>query len=237
MIVLPDGQMITDATEAEIAGSVHAPFAPPVSVIVVSNGAQKGAVETGKKFRIAVPLEVGENRITVNATDAAGTTAQVDLYIIRLVTDRTTADVNAIRELSKIGLKGWTAEQHAEYLLAAARGSYNRTDINRVVAAMRYLDERLDEMGYQSGYIDQRNDWTKEEYFREPDIRKYLGSAQAAKDRFKHLLVLPDVPPDMQDMTVTDANDIERILVVIDSLIPYIKKSYWYTNEIFCGEV
>ena len=69
-----------------------------------------------------------------------------------LITDRSQADVEALRALLSTDLTDWTAEQLAAFNQAASRGAYNYTDLNRVTACMEYLNERLTALGYETGY-------------------------------------------------------------------------------------
>lgn len=41
----------------------------------------------------------------------------------------------------------------------------------------------------------------------------------------------------MEGLTYEEANDIERILLAVDDLITKMINSYFYSNEIFSGEV
>lgn len=68
-----------------------------------------------------------------------------------LITDRTQADVNRALALSAKGWAAMTAAEREEFE-ARMKGSYNATDLNRVNAAMEYLDTRLKAMGYTGGY-------------------------------------------------------------------------------------
>ena len=73
--------------------------------------------------------------------------------IDELITDRTQADVDAVRELLlKVSGGTATAEEIAQFNLAKEKGAYNYTDLNRVIQAMDYLNERLAGYGYQTGY-------------------------------------------------------------------------------------
>lgn len=68
-----------------------------------------------------------------------------------LITDRTQADVNRVRELA---LKGWanlTEGEKAEWN-AGMKGAYNATDLNRVTQAMDYINAELEGYGYVTGY-------------------------------------------------------------------------------------
>ena len=71
--------------------------------------------------------------------------------IDELITDRTQADVNRVRELA---LKGWanlTEGEKAEWN-AGMKGAYNATDLNRVTQAMDYINAELEGYGYVTGY-------------------------------------------------------------------------------------
>ena len=72
--------------------------------------------------------------------------------IDNLITDRSQSDVDALRALLSRGKANWTAEELAEFNLARSKGAYNYTDLNRVTAAMEYINERLNGYGYQTGY-------------------------------------------------------------------------------------
>ena len=70
-----------------------------------------------------------------------------------LITDRTQADVDAVRELLlKVSGGTATAEELAQFNLAKEKGAYNYTDLNRVTQAMDCINERLTGYGYQTGY-------------------------------------------------------------------------------------
>ena len=69
-----------------------------------------------------------------------------------LITDRSSEDLQALRDLLSTPMEDWTEEQLAQFNQAASKGAYNYTDLNRVIAAMDYLNERLTAAGYVTGY-------------------------------------------------------------------------------------
>lgn len=75
-----------------------------------------------------------------------------DFDFSTLITDRTQADLDALRALLSTPMADWTAEQLAEFNLAVSKGAYNYTDLNRVTACMDYLNEVLTGLGYVTGY-------------------------------------------------------------------------------------
>ena len=69
-----------------------------------------------------------------------------------LITDRSPADLEALRGLLSTPMADWTAEQLAAFNQAASKGAYNYTDLNRVTAAMDDINTRLTSLGYNTGY-------------------------------------------------------------------------------------
>lgn len=69
-----------------------------------------------------------------------------------LITDRSPEDLQALRDLLATPMADWTAEQLAQFNQAASKGAYNYTDLNRVIAAMDDINERLTAAGYVTGY-------------------------------------------------------------------------------------
>ena len=65
-----------------------------------------------------------------------------------LITDRSQADLDALGSLLSVPMEDWTAEELAEFNLARSKGAYNYTDLNRVTAAMDYINEQLVGYGY-----------------------------------------------------------------------------------------
>ena len=47
----------------------------------------------------------------------------------------------------------------------------------------------------------------------------------------------PDVPADMESFTYQEANNIEKILLDIDTLLTGIEQSWFYSGDVYSGEV
>ena len=75
-----------------------------------------------------------------------------DFDFSTLIIDRSPADLEALRDLLATPMADWTAEQLAAFNQAASKGAYNYTDLNRVIAAMDDINERLTAAGYETGY-------------------------------------------------------------------------------------
>lgn len=152
-----------------------------------------------------------------------------------LITDRTQADVNYVRDLNNLGLSGMTAAELAEYL-AGLKGAYNATDLNRVGAAVSYIASRFVEYGY-SVTVTAKQDWTVNDIPTEGDLAYYLSDIAAIRDVISVIPTTPAVPTDLDRLTYTEANDIEQILVIVDTLITNMTLAWFYSGEVFSGEV
>lgn len=68
-----------------------------------------------------------------------------------LITDRTQADETRAEQLAAKGWAAMTTAEREEWL-AGPKGAYNATDLNRVTAAIEYLNDKLSSYGYATGY-------------------------------------------------------------------------------------
>ena len=65
----------------------------------------------------------------------------------------------------------------------------------------------------------------------------YLANVTALRGALTVWADTPSVPADMVGLTYQEANDIERIILAIDALITNMMDAWFYSNEVFCGEV
>lgn len=143
-----------------------------------------------------------------------------------LVTDRTQGDVTRLKLLASKGYDNMTANEREEWDRVSLNGSYDAAVWNRVRSASNDLYERLLEAGeYASGY---RNvALMGNESMPEPEeAQAYLGNLSALRNTLGALDVIPEPPIEMRGLTYEQANDIERLLVVIDRLIHRFQSIY-----------
>lgn len=134
-------------------------------------------------------------------------------YGLVLITDRTQADVDNGTE----------------------KGSYNASDLNRVGAAMAYLRDRFNSNGYDI-QIDPKTTWREIDVPTQSDMTLYLGYLGTLKSAITLPEWTPEAPASTEYLTFTKANDIERILEVIDAMITLMVNGYWYSGELYSGE-
>lgn len=175
--------------------------------------------------------------LSIVSSTGASTTASFTLYygLLNLITDRTQADIDYAVRLSQKGWSGMTAEEKADWE-SGLKGAYNASDLNRVGNAVVYVAGRLSKAGYLVP-VSPKIDWTASDIPKESDMRTYLSDVDILRNALTVLPGTPEVPEDMERLTYKEANDIERILLAVDGLITKMINSYFYSNEIFCGEV
>lgn len=154
-----------------------------------------------------------------------------------LITDRTQADVNRVKQIAEKIENGTASESEiAEFNSAAMKGSYNASDLNRVGAAMRYVADRLNGFGYAVS-ISPKVDWLETDSPRQSDMDAYLFRLIVLRNAFAVMQSTPKVPLDMEGLTYTEANNIEKILEDIDVLLTRSAKAWYYSGDLFSGEV
>ena len=177
--------------------------------------------------------------VVLNIVNAAGTssTAEFTLYygLLHLITDRTQSDVSYVARLAAKGWAGMTEDERSQWLVGL-KGAYNATDLNRVGNAVTYVAGRLEEAGYAPD-IDPKIDWTVSDIPTESQMETYLDNVRALRNSFTVPDSVPQVPADMDNLTYQEANDIERIILAVDALITNIINAYFYSNEVYSGEV
>lgn len=159
----------------------------------------------------------GVYRVVLSIVYGDGKTAidSITLYYgLVLVTDRTAEDVTN----------------------GTQKGSYNASDLNRVGSAMDYLRDRFNANGYHI-QINPKTTWREIDVPTQSDMTLYLGDLGTLKSAIALPVYTPEAPASMEYLTFTKANDIERILEVIDAMITLMVNAYWYSGELYSGEV
>ena len=173
----------------------------------------------------------------VNSIGATSQTQFTLYYGLHLVTDRTQADVDLAKALlMKLVNQTITAEELEQWNSASLKGSYNAADLNRVGAAMVYLTERLN----ASGYIAQSQpkiDWTEEDVPTLEQMSKYLADVRSFRSVLRLPADAPRLPESMELLSYADANHIEEVLELVDTLLSNALAAAMYSGEIYAGEI
>lgn len=147
--------------------------------------------------------------------DGKTTTDSVTLYYgLVLITDRTAQDVKDGTE----------------------KGSYNASDLNRVGSAMAYLRDKFNDNGYNV-QISPKTDWKEIDVPTERDMTLYLSRLGTLRGVIALPEDTPKTPETMAKLTYKTANDIEKILETVDSMLSKSISFLWYSGDLYSGEV
>lgn len=203
-------------------------------VFTLDGSTAEGTVWTADVARASPDIYVC--KITAINSTGSSTTIETTLYYgLQLITDRTARDVQYVAELSAKGLENMTESELEEYL-KGMKGAYNAGDLNRVESAVNYLIERLKITGNYLNLLT-KTSWTIHEYVALSEAKRYLHNVETIKNCFISPDNMPDVPTDLDNLDFQEANDIEKILYMVDAIITNIPKAWLYSGDIFAGEV
>ena len=177
--------------------------------------------------------------VALTAVNALGTSTSYTLTLyygmLNLITDRTQADVDRVRQLAKKGFGNMTADEKTEWL-NGLKGAYNASDLNRVGAAVAYVAGRLTGYGYTVS-VDPRQDWQGADIPTPESMTAYLADVAALRAALTVAAGTPEVPEDMERLTWQEANNIEQILLDVDTLVTNMAAAWFYSGDLFSGEL
>ena len=177
-------------------------------------------------------------RVSITAVNQRGVSSQLSTIIyygLHLIMDRTQFDVDRVNVLAKKGWENMTAEERAEWE-GGLKGAYNCTDLNRVHSAVRYLQDRFADVGYNVKLSDLKT-WTEQSVPTRTEMEEYLADVRAIRGVLTLLKTTPLVPDTMVGLTYAKANHIEQILLDVDRLLSNMIASFIYSGDIFGGEL
>lgn len=218
--VVDDESVLISGTATDVNG-----------VTVFVNGKAVG----GETFAVDVPLDVGENHITVTARDGAGWETSEEVYMIRLITDRTKADVDEVRGFFDKPVDQWSEAQLERFPAAILWGAYTKAAMNRVGIAVRFLAEELRKRGYDPK-VSPKTDWTRQDATTRIQGETYRKNVETIRDtqNLKRLTEWYEIPETLRYLDYQGANQLEKALVETDAVFP--RYTAWTSGEIFCGE-
>ena len=157
-----------------------------------------------------------------------------------LITDRTEADYLKAAAFAAKSWDSMTDEEKSEWL-KGLKGAYNASDMNRVTEAAQYIAELLKKHGYAVRYVPVeiekgRTAWINSDIPRSEQMRGYLANIEAVRSVLAMPKYTPKTPESAENMTWSDANDIEKILFIVGSVIEKMTSSRFRSGEVFSGE-
>lgn len=113
---------------------------------------------------------------------------------------------------------------------------YSAQDLNRVGAAVEYLADRLQSLGY-SVQVAPKTDWLMSDWPKATQLEQYRADIVTLRDALTAPPTMPQVPDSIRYMEYTDANDIETILVQLEQMLDNMAAAWFYTGDLYAGEI
>nr|DAW41343.1 MAG TPA: hypothetical protein [Caudoviricetes sp.] len=155
---------------------------------------------------------------------------------MQLITDRVQADVDRVAALAGRVSAGTATDAEQTEWASDLKGAYNASDLNRVGAAVAYVAGRLTGYGYVVS-VSPRQDWQVTDIPTPESMTAYLADVATLRAALTVAAGTPEVPEDMERLTWQEANDIEQILVDVDELLTRMAAAWFYSGELYAGEV
>ena len=165
------------------------------------------------------------------------TTRNFTLYygLLNLITDRTEEDRLYWKKLRD---KGWAAmtDEERETWHSPMKGSYNYTDMNRVESAVQYIARKMSDMGYRVAPV-VKTVWSVSDKPTRADMDRYFANVAKLRSMITVYTTTPKPTTTNKKFDYRAANDLEKILADLNELLMNIGLSWFYSGEIFAGEV
>lgn len=112
---------------------------------------------------------------------------------------------------------------------------YNVSDLNRVGEAVRYLAERFTGYGY-AVTVNPKTDWTEDNVPTRKQLETYRQNIAELRRQLTVMQSTPKTPETMRFLDYLKANDIERILQDLDTLITNMEQAWFFSGDLYAGE-
>lgn len=113
---------------------------------------------------------------------------------------------------------------------------YNASDLNRVGAAVQYVAERFTAQGYTVA-VRPKTDWLASDMPTASELETYRQNIAALRALLAVMKSTPETPETMRFLDYIKANDIERILLDLDTLLTNAALAWFYSGDLYAGEV
>lgn len=112
---------------------------------------------------------------------------------------------------------------------------YNVSDLNRVGEAVQYLAERFTGYGY-AVTVNPKTDWTEDNVPTRKQLETYRRNIAELRRQLTVMAATPETPETMRALNYVKANNIERILQDLDTLITNMEQAWFFSGDLYAGE-
>lgn len=122
---------------------------------------------------------------------------------------------------------------NSDLLNKTSKGHYNVSDLNRVEEWCEYLANLLTSYSYKVD-VQVKKNWQRSDFPTSSEMERIRQNINRLK---KVYFSFTQIPENLEYMTIEKANDIEKILFEIDTLLNNMISQFNYCGEINSGEV
>lgn len=112
------------------------------------------------------------------------------------------------------------------------KGAYNYTDLNRIEQWCEYIESQLNLYNYNVS-ITTKTDWSMSDFPTKAEMKRIRDNVEKLKEAF---IAFTNVPDSLEKMTYQKANDLEKVLHELDTLINNMIASFYYSGTFYSGE-
>ena len=153
--------------------------------------------------------------------------------VLQFITDRTQTDVDRAVFLNALKWAGMDSIEQEEYL-AGLKGAYTFSDLNRVENAVQVIADMLGELGF-TVTVNTRS-WAVEDIPSESALSHYLPNIRTLMNSYHIRPTTPELPESMDYLDYETANDIERILMDIYTLMQGEMSATRFSDTFYAGQ-
>ena len=183
------------------------------SIIASDNGSPKITLywHDGNGYEYAGAELVGAGSVTFDTTSFPNTSNRQYLAAYVYVTTDSTVGAGETALFMGVMLEsGSTRHEYVPYteILAtgATKGAYNYSDLNRVERAVAEISDMLG-LGLVT-----KTDWGMRDIPTASEMERYLNNVAVLREQVADDASVPELPTSMNNLTYTDANNIELVL-------------------------
>lgn len=218
-----------DSSSIALSGSVASTSSITATLTNTDNTADLGG-SVASTSSITAALTVLDNHVNLSGTVVAASSITATLAVLtltiidQLITDRSQSDITSFTALlNTINTNGWeTLTSEEKVLWNTHRARHKHTDFNRIGEAVNYLVGILNSYGYNI-VLSEKTDWATTDEPMYADLEELLDDIKTLKEYFYGTTALPS---SIDNLTYTDANNIESLLVEIDLNISNMISSF-----------
>lgn len=150
-----------------------------------------------------------------------------------LITDRVQADVDKVLELIDKANSGDTTTIILDS--QQLKGAYNYTDLNRVREALTQLSAAMTANSYPHNTLQTMTQYSENAIPYATQLSAYINNLKYIRTILPVMSTTPAAPNDFDNMTYSKANDIEKLLLDIDTMLLGMISAFHHSNSTISG--